>query len=77
MEEVEKRYVLEKDPDLGFGFSLEQRENHYFVQTLTPDGPASKAGLTEFARVCNLNDTDITGILPEQVAYSSSSLSLT
>ena len=67
MEEASSQYVLERDPNLGFGFNLELRGRRYFIQNLSPEGPARKAGLVEYAWVQELNSKSVTGLLPQHV----------
>ena len=67
MEEAGSQYVLERDPNLGFGFSLELRGQRYFIQSLSPGGPAKKAGLVEYAWIQELNSQTVTGLLPQHV----------
>ncbi|KAI6660927.1 Rho guanine nucleotide exchange factor 12 [Oopsacas minuta] len=61
------RYLLERDPNIGFGFNLSLRGERYFIQNLSPEGPAKKAGLFEYAWIQEFNSISITGLLPQDV----------
>ena len=65
--DIGNRYVLERDPNIGFGFNLCLRGERYFIQSLSPEGPARKAGLFEYAWVQELNSISITGRPPQDV----------
>ena len=65
--DIGNRYVLERDPNIGFGFNLCLRGERYFIQSLSPEGPAKKAGLFEYAWVQELNSISITGHSPQNV----------
>lgn len=65
--DIGNRYVLERDPNIGYGFNLCVRGDRYFIQNLSPEGPAKKAGLFEYAWVQELNSINITGLPPKDV----------